>query len=628
MKNSTHLFHKNFKLIVIGMLTMSLLSIYIYMNYQNTKQKVFQTIKDDLIQEKVSLFDNYATHLLKEHQLQEVKSLTPEEIPLMEQDLALIKDKDIEYLYMLYKDKYGQLRYLLDTTKDEFERASKGQLFSEQTDIWKRCYTTKSYQVSLQNNLKTLWITIAYPIVYNDKVIAVLGADFTYNIYKNLLKHLKPMEDIFLYISIVMVMLFILSYLLLYLYYKINKKTYLDQLTQIYNRQYLQEFIQQKSLQDYYLILIDIDHFKRVNDNYGHDAGDDVLVAVVNAIKANLRQDDLMVRFGGEEFLIFISKKSAQEIEGVAQRLRLAVEAREIITHRHTLNITISLGVNPFPYKARNLEEAIKICDEQLYIAKNEGRNRVSIFSDNNTQYSTSHNRITDIQEAVNYERILCAIQPIVSVETLECNKYEVLIRMRDRDGRIIYPDAFLPFIKNTSLYITLTKTILQKSIALLKENDFSLSINLDLQDILNADIIELFKEVFENHHQFAKRITIEILEHEEITDFEKLQANLQLFKSLGFSLAIDDFGSGYANFSYLANIDIDILKIDGSLIRGITKENPAYQVIKTIVYYAKSMDILTIAEQVETKEEFDIVCELGVNFIQGYYLGKPVLQK
>ena len=628
MKNSTKLLYKNFKLLALVMFLMSMLSIYVYMNYLTTKTEVFTTIKKDLIAEKLSLFHNYVTHLQLEHNIKSVKSMDKKELKHMEHDLELIKDKDITYLYMLYKDDNGQLRYLIDTTKNELDKAARGQLFAPQTDIWHKCYNTKKYQISLQKNLQTLWITLAYPVVYQDKVVAVLGADFTYDIYNQLIEHLQPMENLFFYITVFMIMLFILSYLLLYLYYKINKKTYLDQLTQIYNRQYLQEFIQQKSLQNYYLMLMDIDYFKRVNDHYGHDVGDDVLVAVVNEIKSNLREDDLIVRFGGEEFLIFISKKSTQEIEGVAQRLRLAIENLTIRTHSHILNITISLGVNPCPYKARNLDEAIKICDEQLYIAKNEGRNRISVFKDNNSEYSTSHNRITDIQEAVNYERILCAIQPIMSVATQECNKYEVLMRMKDKDGKIIYPDAFLPFIKNTSLYLTLTKIILQKSIALLKENDFSLSINLDLQDILNGDIIALFKETFEKHHEFAQRITIEILEHEEINDFEQLKENLQMFKSLGFSIAIDDFGSGYANFIYLVNLDIDILKIDGSLIRGIDEKSAAYQVVKTILYYAANMNILTIAEQVETKEEYDTLVTLGVDYIQGYYLGKPVIQE
>lgn len=627
MKNNTKLLYKNFKLLALVMFLMSMLSIYVYMNYLSTKNEVFTTIKKDFIAEKLSLFHNYVTHLQLEHNINSVKTMDDKELEHLEHDLELIKDKDITYLYMLYKDKNGQLRYLIDTTKNEDDKATRGQLFAPQIDIWHKCYDTQKYQISLQKNLQTLWITLAYPVVYQNKVVAVLGADFTYDIYDQLIKHLQPMENLFFYITIFMIMLFILSYLLLYLYYKINKKTYLDQLTQIYNRQYLHEFIQQKSLQNYYLILMDIDHFKRVNDHYGHDVGDDVLVAVVNEIKSNLREDDLIVRFGGEEFLIFISKKSTQEIEGVAQRLRMAIENLTIRTHSHILNITISLGVNPYPYKARNLDEAIKICDEQLYIAKNEGRNRVSVFQDNNSKYSTSHNRITDIQEAVNYERILCAIQPIISVATQECTKYEVLMRMQDKDGTIIYPDTFLPFIKNTSLYLTLTKIILQKSIELLKANNFSLSINLDLQDILNGDILALFKETFAEHNEFAQRITIEILEHEEINDFEQLKENLQLFKSLGFSIAIDDFGSGYANFIYLVNLDIDILKIDGSLIRGIDEESTAYQVVKTILYYATNMNILTIAEQVETKEEYDTLVLLGVDYIQGYYLGKPILQ-
>ena len=628
MKNSTRMLYRNFKWLAIIMFLMSLLSLYVYKNYLTTKEELFNTIKADMIQEKLSLFENFALHLKKIHNIEDLKKFSPDQLYDIEEDLKLINDKDIEYLYILYKDKQNQFRYLIDTTQDEFERANPHQLFTTQTNIWQKCYKTQHYQLSLQNDLQTLWITVAYPVIQNNKVIAVLGADFTYKVHKQLVEHLKPLEDLFFYITIFMGMLFVLSYFLLYLYYKINKKTYLDPLTQIYNRQYLQEFIKQKSLQNYHLMLMDIDHFKRVNDTYGHDVGDDVLIAVINELKRHLREDDLIVRFGGEEFLIFISTDSTLSIEDVAQRLRRSIEQLCIQTTQHTLNITISLGVNPHPYKARDIDEAIKICDEQLYIAKNEGRNRVVVFQETNTRYSTTHNRMTDIQEAVNRGKILCALQPIIKASSMEINKYEVLIRMQDKEDNIVYPDAFLPFIKNTSLYITLTKIVLQKSIQILQKNDYALSINLDLQDILNKDIIALFQEVFAQHRVLAQRITIEILEHVEITNFEQIQQNLQLFKSLGFKLAIDDFGSGYANFIYLINLELDIIKIDGSLIRDIDKNIAAQEVVKTILFYCKNMNITTVAEQIETKEEYETLLEIGIEYLQGYYLGKPKLEE
>ncbi len=628
MKNNTRMLYKNFKWLAVIMFLMSLLSLYVYKNYLSTKEELFNTIKTDLINEKLSLFENFSKHLKQVHNIDNLMHLSHDERYDLETDLALINDKDIEYLYILYKDEQDQFRYLLDTTQDEVERAYPKQLFNAQTDIWQKSYETQHYQLRLQNNLQTLWITVAYPIVHNNKVMAVLGADFTYDVYYQLIQHLNPLEDLFFYITVFMSMLFILSYFLLYLYYKINKKTYLDPLTKIYNRQYLHEFIKQKSLQNYHLMLMDIDHFKRVNDNYGHDVGDDVLIAVINELKIHLREDDLIVRFGGEEFLIFISTDSSLNIEDVAQRLRSAVEELSIKTTTHIVNITISLGVNPHPYKARDIDEAIKICDEQLYIAKNKGRNRVVIFQDTNAKYSTTHNRITDIQEALNKERILCALQPIIETSTMKIMKYEVLMRMEDREGNIIYPDAFLPFIKNTSLYISLTKIILDKSIRILQKNKYALSINLDLQDILNKDIIALFKELFEEHKDLAQRITIEILEHEEINDFEHIQKNLHLFQSLGFKIALDDFGSGYANFSYLVYLNLDIIKIDGSLIRNIDKNSAAQKVVKSILFYCKSMNIVAVAEQVETKEEFETLLDLQIQYLQGYYLGRPKLEK
>ena len=149
-------------------------------------------------------------------------------------------------------------------------------------------------------------------------------------------------------------------------------------------------------------------------------------------------------------------------------------------------------------------------------------------------------------------------------------------------------------------------------------------SINLDIQDILNEDIMELLRVTFEGKKELAQRLTIEILEHEEIKNFELIQTSIMRLKEIGFSIALDDFGSGYANFRYMINLRLDILKIDGSIVTNVDKDKAAYNIVKAIVEFAKSMQMKTVAEMVETKEEHDVLIELGVDFLQGYYLGRP----
>jgi len=608
---------------------MTVLSVYIYFEYVTTKKEVFNIIKEHIIEEKIILCKNYSEHISRfccmdfKKEVLKNKKLVED----LENKLRLIQGNEIKYMYLLYKDKDGYFRYLIDATQDKKERAEQNQKFNVQSDIWQRAYQTKKYQTVYQNQLQTLWVTIAYPLVVDDKVIAVIGADFTYNIYNKIMYALKPMEKIFLYIAFFMFIMLILAYILTYLYYKIRKKAIIDPLTHVYNRQYMPEFLETTSLKDFYLMMIDLDKFKLINDNYGHDVGDEVLMAVVKELKLQIRQKDILIRFGGEEFLLFVFKKNVHDPLCVAQRLRKAVEKLTINTKTSTIHMTISIGVNPSPYSAKNIEEAIKIADEQLYIAKTSGRNRVEIFKEKDMFQSKTLNRITDIQHAIDEQRVKCAFQPIYSILTNNIEKYEMLIRIVDVQGRLVFPGEFLPSIRHTQIYISLTNIVLNKAIEVIKKHEFSVSINLDLQDIVNEDIISLLRDLFADKKDIASRITIEILEHEEIKDFELIQNNLTVLKDMGFYIAIDDFGSGYANFRYLINLDIDILKIDGTIIKNIDKDEMARSVVKSIVGLAKDMKMIVVAEQVETKAELDVIEDLGVECVQGYYLGRPEMR-
>ena len=620
---------RNFVIFVILLPLMTLLSIFIYSEYTKTKETVFSIIQEHIIHEKVSLLKNYSDNLTQKFgkNIQEILYSNPDLYKHYEEELSLLKGTEIKYLYLLYKDEENKFRYLLDTTKNIDDKAEFNQKFDPQTDIWDKSYSNKKFQITKQHELQTLWITIAYPMVIDGEVVAVLGADFTYNVYEQIVDTLKPMEKIYQYVAIFMIIMLILAYILIYLYYINRKRSFIDPLTKIYNRQYLHEFLNTSSLEHYQLMMIDLDHFKQVNDNYGHDVGDKVLINIVGQIKNSIRQEDILVRFGGEEFLVLIHKRSLDTCLIIAERIRDSVMTHEIQVVDKQILMTISIGINPFPSYAKNFDEAVKIADEQLYNAKISGRNCVKVSEEVNKTQSQTSKRIGDVKSAIDEERIICVYQPIVSTKNGKIQKYEMLLRLLDTQGAIIPPLEFLPAIRHTNVYINITKIVIDFAIKTLKEHSFELSMNLDLQDIVNDDIMNLIKDGFSQNPELAKRLTIEILEHEEITNFKIIKERINSLKNLGFTIAIDDFGSGYANFQYLLHLDIDILKIDGSLIRDIDTNKNSYHIVETIGDFAKKMNIKTIAEQVETVHELKTIKSLNIDYVQGYLLGKPSLE-
>jgi len=617
---------KNFVIFVLILPLMTLLSIFIFNEYIETKKIVFNILEEHLIDQKTSLLKNFSEHLNQEFRenIQENISYNPDLYKHYEDELSLLQDPEIKYLYLLYKDEKNKFRYLLDTTKNIDDKAEFNQKFDPQTDIWDSAYSSKKPQVKKQTNLQTLWITIAYPIVIKNDVIAVIGADFTYDVYDKIIETLEPMEKIYIYVAIFMIIMLIVAYILIYLYYINRKKSFIDPLTKIYNRQYLNEYLKTSSLEKYQLMMIDLDHFKQINDNYGHDVGDKVLISIVNQIKNSIRKEDILVRFGGEEFLVLIHKQSLETCLTIAERIRNAVMSHKIKAVNKHILMTISIGINPFPFYAKNFDEAVKIADEQLYHAKTSGRNCIKVSKEVNKIQSQTSKRIGDVKSAIDENRILCAYQPIVSSETGQILKYEMLLRLLDTNGSIVSPLEFLPAIRHTNVYINITKIVIDFAIKTLKEHDFELSMNLDLQDILNNDIMNLLKDGFSDKPELAKRLTIEILEHEEITNFAIIKKHIDILKGLGFKIALDDFGSGYANFQYLIHLNIDVLKIDGSLIRDIDTNKNSFHIVETIGDFAKKMNIKTVAEQIETVEELKRLKSLNIDYFQGYLLGKP----
>jgi len=227
------------------------------------------------------------------------------------------------------------------------------------------------------------------------------------------------------------------------------------------------------------------------------------------------------------------------------------------------------------------------------------------------------------VRHAVENSNIIPYFQAIFDNRTSKIVKYECLARLVDNNNRILSPLLFIPVAKKIKVYNIVTKTIIDKSFSAFENSNFEFSINLSIEDIMNSEIFKYILEKLRNSNA-SSRVTFELLESEAIQDFKRVERFIVEIKRYGAKIAIDDFGSGYSNFSYLTKMSVDYIKIDGSLIRDLDVDKNALIVVETIVEFAKKLGIKTIAEYVHSSTVMDKVKDLGIDYSQGFYVDKP----
>ena len=295
--------------------------------------------------------------------------------------LQLLLTKNIKYAYLLYRDKKDTFRFLGDASSRN-EKAFINQKFDIDSAVWFDIYKEKKSILIKHDLLKSLSITLIVPIIKQNEVKLLLVIDFSLDKIEGINDIISIMKN---GIIIILLILFFFLIVLIYQminYQKVKKSAFVDQLTNVYNRNYLEEYQDTIELKNYVVAIADIDFFKKVNDTYGHDAGDIVLKEVANIIKTTIRitHDDMVIRFGGEEFIILIrkSEKNKKILSNILNRIRKNIETYEFyITETKHINVTVSIGLNLEPSRSKNFTEAFKIADAALYEAKNSGRNNV-----------------------------------------------------------------------------------------------------------------------------------------------------------------------------------------------------------------------------------------------------------
>ena len=405
---------------------------------------------------------------------------------------------------------------------------------------------------------------------------------------------------------------------------ELENKLCIDDLTRLKSRYKLDLDI--KEAEYPILILLDIDDFHSINELYGTNDGDEVLKNFSNLLREYTKDKWYDIyRISGDQFVLYESAEfiDIQKIEQDIDELFELVLGTNFLLKEESGFIELSMTAGIVIEKEKILSKA----DMALCYAK-----------DNNLKFTMYHSHIDFSDEIINTVKWLKilkkglkedlffpSLQPIVNREQ-KVIKHEALMRLISREDSInetTSPTIFLPTAIKTKQYNAISYHVIKKSFELLVVNKMDISVNIAYQDIKNKDLIQFFKKILSNK-DIAKHVVFEITESEDIVDFEIVIDFIKTFKEFGVRIAIDDFGSGYSNFTHIMKLKPDYIKIDGSLIKNIDTDKDSFELVKAIVEFSKELNIKTIAEYVYNKEVFDIVFNLGVDEFQGYYFGKP----
>ena len=406
--------------------------------------------------------------------------------------------------------------------------------------------------------------------------------------------------------------------------HELYKLLYTDNLTSFPNRAKLIEELQTNNLVLEAVCLLNINSFKEVNDFFGHKVGDAILIDVAKLIEEKIENEDKhfkLYKFPSDNYCITNTKDCQESFVSLIKNIVESVYKKVFIYELYEIDIRITAGIS-FSNKNNKLITA----DIALQSAKKDHKDYIVFYDelDKFREYENNMLWTKKLKSAFINDNIEVYFQPLVNNRTLKVDKYECLVRLIDEDGKVVAPYFFLDISKKSNQYTKLTKIVLEKSFQKFEYLPFEFSVNISYEDIESPDFLDFIKDLL-NKYDVKNRVVFEILEDESIKNYNLLISFVDDVKALGCKVAIDDFGSGYSNFEHLLKMNIDYLKIDASLIKNIATNENSYKITKTIIEFAKNLNLKTIAEFVENEEIFNIVRKLGADYSQGYFFSAPI---
>ena len=393
---------------------------------------------------------------------------------------------------------------------------------------------------------------------------------------------------------------------------------YHDELTTLPNRKKLIETLSLED--DAILMILNIDKFQHINDLYGDKIGNDIIKNTALIIKENVSKDAILFKLHADEYALYLPTAGVyEEIKTLALHLANCIENHTFTINENEIYVNATIGV------AYGTSYLLNYADMALKLAKKKRKKYLIYESSMNIEHDYEQNLkwSKKIKDAIENNRIEPLFQPIVDTKTSKIVKYEALMRMIDENGEYLSPIHFLELAKKNKLYPKLTKIIIEKTFEIFKNKEAQVSINLSVHDILNEDVYSTIIEKL-NEYKLGDKIVFELIESDGIENYKEVIEFINEVKKTGAKISIDDFGTGYSNFEYIMKLKVDYIKIDASMIKDIDKNINSQMVTETIIDFARKMNIQTIAEFVHSQSVFEVVKNMGIDFAQGYYFGKP----
>jgi diguanylate cyclase len=418
-----------------------------------------------------------------------------------------------------------------------------------------------------------------------------------------------------------------------------------DELTGLLNRRAAESRLREEVArarrhdEGFILALVDLDHFKLVNDRYGHSVGDEMLAGFSRLLMALVREEDWVARWGGEEFIVFLRTDVMDRAVAILERLREDINAHPFTTRAGALHITISAGLGQFNPEGREYNATLVQADSALYEAKTGGRDRIVAGA----RSSGVLHKASLLKHATHENRIRAAYQIIVDLKDFRPVGDETLARLKTPDGRVLAAGEFVDAAEGLCLMAEIDATVANLAMERCSRNivgghartDFLHFVNLSPQFLARRDLVDnLLDSAAAYCGQCGvgmdpiKPVVFEITERQAIGNLDTLEQDLQPLLDFGFRLALDDFGSGYSSFLYLCHLPIRFLKIEGWMVQNMHTSRKVSDLMQSIVLLARNQGITTIAECVEDEATALRLRDLGVDWAQGYYFGRPELDQ
>ncbi|MFK5880624.1 MAG: sensor domain-containing phosphodiesterase [Sulfurospirillum sp.] len=402
----------------------------------------------------------------------------------------------------------------------------------------------------------------------------------------------------------------------------IHENTFIDSHTKLSNRmQLIKDKLNFNQRQNLTLIILNIDSFQAINSIYGNEFGDEVLVATAQWLKDNLPvKNSKLYKFEADVYAILIPfSYNKDELKIYLKSISKKITEDGLRCLSIDVNISFTIGA------AQGKINLLKLSSIAYKEAKKNKKTYIIYDSTSNKEeeYLQNIKTINILKKSLKDDMVIPYYQPIMDVKTKKIDKYETLMRIKKENDSILSPYEFLEIAKHSKLYPSLSRSLIKKAFDNFKHSSNEFSINLSFLDILNQKTMNFILDIL-NEYDIGSWVVFEILESEGIDNYDIVLKFIEMAKSYGAKIAIDDFGSGYSNFERIVKLQPDYIKIDGSIIKNIDKNEDMRIISQTIVDFAQKLGVKTIAEYVHSKTILDIVTYMGVDYAQGYYIGKP----